>query len=459
MASGRVGFSEKLSQRASLAPGLQHGLEMLTIPASELTSKLLEMTESNPLLEVNYEHPLFSAGVSLDGAFASTVRREDGAASSKSESFDLDRVGAISDSFGLVDYVHMQLSGAASCSPATAYILDALDDDGYFRGSIEDICDECGVPKDDAWAVLDEVRSSYPRGIGAFDLRDCLLLQLGSEAGVSELARTLVEHYLDEIPKGHPGALARKLGVSRADVAEAISLITACDPHPGRSFCRGRLPEYIYPDLTLVETEAEFAISVVGSSLPPLVLDKEYLAMLADPEKHKSCAAYLAEMKQSADEAMRNVEYRYRTLARIGNYILKNEYTFFVRRGKGVVPLATAAAAEALEVHPSTISRAIAHKYLSTPFGTFPLKMFFSSSYEKGACEDGSATYGVVSSVDVKHRIKELIEDENHLKPLSDNSIAKLFKSEGVDVSRRTIAKYRESMGIPASSERRTALA
>lgn len=455
MIAGGVRVGESLGQRTALAPHLQRGLELLTIPTSELSSFLIEVTEQNPLLEINYEHPLFSSAYSFNDKSAFT---SDSKGHRSSAECDFDRVRSLCASTGLAEYVHMQLSDFARRSLASEYILDALDEDGYFRTSIADVCVECGVSRDEAQQVLNEVRSSTPCGVGASDLRDCLLLQLGGDDGLLPLARSIVIDYLDQIPKGHPGALARKLGVTRAEVVEAIGLIAACDPHPGRAFSSDSLPEFSYPDLVLEETESGFVISVIGSFSPPLLYDKAYLDLLSVRQKNKECGAYLAEKKREADDVLRNIEYRYQTIARLGNYIMKKEFGFFMRRGKGITPLSTKSVADALGIHPTTVTRAVMHKYLSTPFGTYPLKMFFASSYEREDFDGAAGFNERFSSIDVKQRIKGIIEKENRRKPYSDNDIALLLRDAGMEVSRRTVAKYRESLGIPSSSSRKTVL-
>lgn len=454
MANTGLHAGEALGQRAMLAPSLLKGLELLALPTSELSGYLMGLAEANPMLDIDFYHPLFSAEHMSEEGFQASSGLTRGCQGGEFNPMVSQSCLVGSGGLELRDYIRLQVPSAVAGLSAFESVLDALDENGYFRSSLEEVCLDCGS-EEEARIALDAVRCAEPRGVGAFDLRDCLLLQLNKEDG---LARMIVEDYLDEVPKGHPGSLARKLEVPRAQVVEAVERIAACEPFPGRAFCREGAPEYEYPDLLLEECDEGLSIAVVGSSAPPLVLQKKYLGLMSSGALCREDVAYFKQKKREADDAIRNVEFRFKTIAKLGNYLLKKEYGFFSREGRGVTPLSMQDVARDLGVHPTTVSRAVSRKSIATPFGTFPLRIFFSASYETGSSGSRAGYGGAVSSFDVKRRIRKLIDGEDGAKPLSDNEISKRLGSEGAAVSRRTVAKYRESMGIPSSSERRAVL-
>ncbi|WP_294948403.1 RNA polymerase factor sigma-54 [Sulfurivirga sp.] len=338
------------------------------------------------------------------------------------------------------------------------YIVDSIDDDGYLQDSLAQIRDAVSehagepVTEADVQRVLDTVQQFDPTGVGARDLQECLLLQLRAakplpeDSALHEQAEDLISNHFDLLANHQYKRIQRRYRLKEPQLHELIHYIQRFDPRPGRQYAPVER-DYVIPDLILRRVGEELMLELNPEAYPRLRLNAEYIQLaqqVEDPKQSEQLREKLAE----ARNLIKSLHHRGETLLRVGRFIVERQKRFFEEGEKAMQPLVLRDVAEALDLHESTISRATSQKYIQTPRGTFELKYFFSTAIVQYGEEDQSA-------VAIKSHIRELIEQEDPKKPLSDSRIAALLEEQGIHVARRTIAKYREAMGIPASSERK----
>ncbi len=335
---------------------------------------------------------------------------------------------------------------------ATA-IIDAIDESGYLTLSLEEICQglqaEFTVTPAEAEAVLKLIQHFDPQGVGARSPAECLLLQL--EAFQDDTpwlaeARQLVEHHLDLLAERDFNGLMRRLKVSREQLQGIISLIQSLDPHPGSKLST-TAPQYIVPDVLVYRQRHAWRVELNPENAPKLRINSRYAA-LARRSAHGSDADCLKNHLQEARWFLKSLQNRNETLLRVATSIVERQRDFLERGDEWMKPLILRDIAEELGLHESTISRVTTQKYMHTPRGIYELKYFFSSHV-------GTSDGGECSSTAIRAMIRKLIQAENPGKPLSDDKIAKLLGAGGIQVARRTVAKYREAMSIPSSSDRK----
>ncbi len=329
-------------------------------------------------------------------------------------------------------------------------IIGALDDNGFLAGSrpTEDIAIRLGVSVDHVERVLGLVQQFEPAGIAARDITECLKIQLGQQGNTNKLAEKLVDEYLLELEKRNYQAIAKKEEVEISEVAAALAVIQRLDPRPARNF-GGESSIYITPDIYVYRIGDEFVIVQNEDGMPMLRVSKYYRTALSDG-MNGAAKNYVQEKLRSAQWLIRSIHQRQRTIYKVMQSILKFQRDFFEKGIEHLKPLILRDVAEDIGMHESTISRVTTNKYVHTPQGIFELKYFFNSSITGG---DGD-----VASTSVKHRLKQLIDSENAKRPYSDQALVELLKKENITIARRTVAKYRESMGILSSSKRRKIL-
>lgn len=353
----------------------------------------------------------------------------------------------------LASFLRMQVDGGNL--PAASYelvlsVIDCLDDNGYFAGSLHRLAHEAQVPLDDAAAALAVVQALQPRGVGARDLAECLALQLVGDDDVTVLARRIVTESLQDLADNRTTQLMRTYRISLDELGEVRRLICDLNPRPGSSFSQSRDTVYVIPDISVARTPAGFSVRVLGELAERVVLSKDYAQLAQDAKDDSGASEWLSSHAEDAKRVLANIEQRSQTLFRFGTYLVEAQFAFFAEGERALRPLTMQQAADALGFNVSTISRIVADKHVLTPWGTYPLRFFFTSGISSSS-RPGAA----VSSVAVKTRIRDLVAQEDPRKPLSDAAITDLLNNEGVDIKRRTVAKYREALGIGRQSQRR----
>ncbi len=472
-----------LGQQLILTPQLRQALHLLQLSSLELETEITLAVESNPLLDWDEsegdtpggdgapdgmpEAPVLAETVSADEAAEHDRGGEDdsweppdswntssGSSHSGSDEDGMDPMDRLVRTESLHDHLSWQLH-LTRLSPQDqrigAALVDAIDDDGYLRESLDDIAamlrPELNVGAAEVGAVLHQIQRFDPLGIGARDLRECLTLQLEplpDDTPGKAMALRIVNGPLERLPKIGADGLAAELGAPADDVATGLHLVRSLDPHPGAQYGGMSADTYITPDCVIWRHQGLWRAALAGSHTR-LTIHRGYEGMIQHASN--SDASYLRGRLQEARWLLKHLEARGDTLLKVVRCLIRQQSGFLEFGEQALRPLTLREVAAEVGLHESTVSRAISRKYAVTPRGTLPLRSFFASGI-------GTEGGGEASSTAIQSMIKRLIEAENPRKPLSDAKLADTLKATGVPVARRTVAKYREAMNIPASHER-----
>ncbi len=327
-------------------------------------------------------------------------------------------------------------------------IVEAIDEAGYFHASLLEIAQRLGVPLDEVERVLAIVQTFDPAGIAARNLAECLALQ-AKDADRYDPAMARLIANLDYLAKGNLGALKRICAVDDEDMADMIRELRAYDPKPGCRFSGAERVDAIVPDVFVARRGGGWAVELNSATLPRLLVNRSYYLELSRGPQDKRSRAWLSECLQSANWLLKALDQRARTIIKVASEIVTQQEGFFRHGVSHLKPLTLRAVAEAIGMHESTVSRVTSNKYLSCERGLYELKYFFTSGIQ--SADGGDAA----SSEAVKSRIRALIAAEDPVRILSDDQLVDLLKAEGLDIARRTVAKYREALGIGSSVQRR----
>ena len=359
----------------------------------------------------------------------------------------------LSTSTSLSDTLLEQLRMTDLCeadSFVALWIIGSLDEHGYLKASLEEIADASGVEEEEADRVLQIVQSFEPLGVAARDLSECLAIQLQREHPKQTLALTLVNDHIPDLQRKSYARVARQLGVDKEAVLNAARLISTLEPKPGRGY-ETQQPRYITPDIYIRYVNGEYVAMLNEDGLPKLRVSNYYKQELKRKRKDKEddeVKDYIQGKLRGAVALIRSIHRRQDTIVQVTQSIIKFQRDFFEKGVEHLKPLVLRDIADDIQMHESTVSRVTTNKYVHTPRGLFELKYFFNSSITKDGGED-------MASEAVKARIRDIISQEPTTKPLSDSKIVKLLAEEDIIIARRTVAKYREMMGILSSSQRK----
>jgi len=467
----------RLTQKLALAPQLQQAIRLLQLNRIELREYIQETLEANPILEQAEpgDQDSEKAGESetdwesaADEPFSEESNRQDdwgedsglGDSWGESQGYSGDREQQIEDrgSDGLRDHLLFQI-GLGQFSDYDAAIATgivfALDEDGYLLDTIEEIAaslaPEHMVEPQQVEAVLQRVQRMEPVGVASRDPAECIRVQLSvlpaSTTGL-DLAKRIARDYLDLVVAGETEALLKELGASEERLELAMDLIRSLEPRPGARY-DNRADEYLVPDVYVRQVDGRWVTALSPENDPQLRLNKYYIQLLRSSGGTKD-RKYLEGRLQEARWLLSSLELRNRTLLTVSQCIVDAQQGFLEHGEIAMKPLILKDIAEEAKVHESTVSRATTRKYMLTPRGLFELKYFFSSYVQTS---DG----GTISATSVKARLGSLIDAEPPGKPLSDQALSERLLDSGIVAARRTVAKYRESLGIGSSSDRRKA--
>jgi RNA polymerase sigma-54 factor len=455
----------ELRQTVTMSPEAYQGLAILSMPAVELSQLVEAELEGNPVLETDEidTDPVEGEQASDVGdeeerawdewvAEYEELQRLDGVAERDPDRFADSAEDRIAASQTLEDHLLEQIAlfdVDEAVARAARVIVGLLDDDGFFTGTLDEVCRMAGVGAGAAAEGLSLVQRLDPPGIGARSLQEALAVQAESLGMRTPLLDAIIERHMESVASGRIRRIARAENVEEEDVYDAVEVLRALNPRPAAAFGAGADVSYVAPDVVVRQFDGEWVVFPDFEVLPMLRISPRYRSMLAGGDNVDEAARrYLKEHVKKAESFIRNLDRRRETVVRIAEVIGETQREFF-ETGRGPLkPLRLEDVAIELGVHLSTVSRGVTGKYMATPYGMFELKHFFSGGYRTRTGID-------VASTSVKQRIRELVHAESPEDPLSDQRIAALLADEGVPVARRTIAKYREEMGIPPSWMRR----
>ena len=475
----------RVGQSLSMTPQLQQAIKLLQLSSLELQQEIQQIFETNPMLEKEEE----SASDNSE-AREETVKESSDVAPEQDITADKEQ---LSDELpvdsnwediyqasnvysetpsepardiyenesgvgkSLHDHLRQQID-LINLSDIDRIIsitlVDEIDNDGYLTDSVENIYQGLletfpELEIDEVMAVLHLIQHLDPIGTGSKDLAECLSIQLhclSSETPHLENACNIVEHYIDALGGRNTKLIQRRMDLSDADLQSAIELIQSLNPRPGAQISNNNT-EYIVPDVTVVKRGNTWRVELNSDTAPKLRINTTYADLIkrADNSNDNN---YLRNQLQEARWFIKSLHSRNETLLRVATSIIEHQRKFLDYGPEAMKPLVLRDVAEELELHESTVSRVTTNKFMHTPRGIFEFKYFFSSHV-------GTSDGGVCSATAIRAMIKKLIEEENNAKPLSDSKLAKMLDEKGINVARRTVAKYREALSIPPSNERK----
>jgi RNA polymerase sigma-54 factor len=487
----------RLSQQLVMTPQLQQAIKLLQLSRLELVGLVQQELQENPVLEevLEGEEPEgvpgeedelgsfdsaaesssepsstgaeFSEGVEAEGNREPTdaekvadiewqdymdANPQTGVRSAAAEDERSSIESTLTRRPTLAEHLEWQLQlsdlpveeGVAAC-----FIVGNLDERGYLRSTVEELARQAGVVEEVVERALAKVQEMDPPGVAARDLRECLTLQACALEINDPIVRRIIDECLDTLIRRDFRRVAKHLGITVEEVSDAAMVIGQLEPRPGRAF-GGEEPIYIIPDIYIYKVGDDFHIVLNDDGLPRLRINGLYRNVLAkkDSGVSKDTREYVHDKVRSALWLIKSIHQRQRTIYKVMESIIKHQRDFFERGINYLKPLNLRDVADDIEMHESTVSRVTTNKYVHTPRGIFELKYFFNSSINR---VDGDA----IASESVKERIRRLISNEDPRRPLSDQRIAEMLKVANIDIARRTVTKYRESMNLLSSTKRR----
>ncbi|MBJ6609050.1 MAG: RNA polymerase factor sigma-54 [Candidatus Thiothrix moscowensis] len=489
----KQGFDLRLGQTLSMTPQLQQAIRLLQLSSLELQNEIQQALEENPLLEIAEEYPENAATSIAEspnhdetGKTEATEDFETGSDTAPSMDQDIpDDLNLDADWEDIYDTRSsshnegdgdnsgfLENQGAADIalqehllwqirmSNLTAIdkqiadaIIRSLDEAGYLCDSLEDIftllSQELPIELEDVEVVLKFIQHLDPIGVGSRDLRECLLVQLAAlpESRLLYKTRQLVEKNLDLLERRDYKEIQKRLKIEQNELEEMILLLRSLQPRPGSAYSASS-PDYVVPDVFVRKIKGQWVVTLNAQVTPNLQVNQFYADLLGQA-KSDADTSYFKNNLQQARWLIRSVESRNTTLLNVAKAIVDRQAAFMQYGDQAMKPLVLRDIAEELEMHESTISRVTTNKYMHTPQGVFELKFFFSSQIDT---DTGSSC----SSTAIRAMLKKLIAEESSASPLSDSQLTNMLKQQGINVARRTVAKYREAMSIPSSHERKT---
>jgi RNA polymerase sigma-54 factor len=474
----------KLSQKLIMTPSLQQAIKLLQLSKLELQEVLNQELLENPLLEetaeeAKAEEPEQDTTDQKTDAEEEAKKQEAKTEEKEKDSFDeIDYDAYFQDyiEYGynprgmgeeheefpientltrppnLTDHLTWQLS-MSDASPRIKdigqFIIGNIDEDGYLRASDEEIQASGGYQPEEVAAAIKAIQSLDPIGVGARDLRECLLLQLEFLEVDAPLVDVIIRDHWDMFMQRHFVQLAKTLGIDMKTLEGIVEIIKHLDPKPGRKYSNERAI-YVEPDVYVQKVGDEYVIVLNEDGMPKLRINGSYRQMLAsmDSKQESETVNYIKDKIRSAVWLIKSLDQRQRTIYKVAESIVKHQREFLEKGIDFLRPLVLRDVADDIQMHESTVSRVVSNKYMHTPRGLFLMKYFFHSGIDSDTGED-------ISSLTVKKKIQSFIEAEDPRKPLSDSKIMKILNDEGINIARRTVAKYRDELNIPSSTDRK----
>src|SRR5216110_2393965 len=475
MAGHGMQQSQHLALQQILAPQLQQSLLILQTPLLELRNLVQQEMEINPVLEELPDEPSSDAQGEAEPSDGDNFKDEfeklatldeewrDYMAQSANSGADgfrrsreaKDKRQFFFDSIALQETLQQNLLGQlnqsaldASDRKAAELTIGNVDDNGFLQSTPEEMALNSGIPKEDFERMLALIQGFYPPGVGARDLRECLLIQLKREEKEDSLEYNVVSGYMEDLGRRRFPEIARRMGISVEDVQTATENIGRLNPRPGQVFAAAP-QNYVLPDVTVEKVNSEYQISLNDEQIPHLRISNLYKDIIASGNTQSGeVKDYIRDKIRSGKFLIRSIHQRQQTISNIAKQIVSRQGDFLEHGRSHLKPMTMAEVADAVGVHETTVSRAVSGKYMATPQGIFEMKYFFTPGYQTASGES-------LSNTSVKEAILDLVKREDGNQPLSDNEIVEILSERGIPIARRTVAKYRSELNILPSHMRR----
>ncbi|HEY7162558.1 MAG TPA: RNA polymerase factor sigma-54 [Acidobacteriota bacterium] len=466
----------KLGQKLVMTPSLQQAIKLLPLARLELQTYLAQEMQVNPVLEeaVTQQEEEYDAESEMKEAEEQAAEKEEKGKEGVNDTFDYEAFfrdyfdlsytpftspeiteypsfeNTLVNPTSLSGHLEWQLGLSSPPEPINGIaseIIGNLDENGYLKVPLEEIAQANAYEMKDVEKALDVVQHLDPIGVGARDLKECLLIQVHHYGYTGTPVETIINEHLDLLRNHNYNELAKKLKCSLDEVETWVDHVKHLDPMPGLKFSSSR-PQYVTPDVYVIKVDGDYKILLDDDGIPKLRINPIYRRMMEESNSPETID-YIKDKIKSALWLIKSIDQRQKTIYKVAESIVRHQRSFLDYGIEFLKPLILKTVAEDIGMHESTVSRAVTNKYMHTPQGVFEMKFFFHSSLSNSRGVD-------VSSLSIKERLKKIIEAENPGKPLSDSEITTIFQKEGLKISRRTIAKYREDMKIPPSHQRRS---
>src|SRR5437870_5630090 len=470
MAGQGMRQTQNLALQQVLSPQLQQSLLILQTPLLELRNLVQQEMETNPVLEELPEEPgvdernevepsaddnfknEFEKLASLDEEWRDYMAQS---ASYRDSKEAQDKRQFVFDSIPVQETLQQNLIGqlnqsvlSASDRKAAELIIGNIDDNGFLQSTPEEMALNSGIPKEDFEKMLALIQSFYPSGVGARDLRECLLIQLARGGKERSLEYKIVSEHMEDLGKRRFPEIARRMGISVEEVQKAADNIARLNPRPGQVFAAAP-QNYVLPDVMVEKVDGEYQIVLNNEQIPHLRISNLYKDIIASGNTQGSDVKdYIRDKIRSGKFLIRSIHQRQQTILNIARQIVSRQRDFLEHGPSHLKPMTMGEVADAVGVHETTVSRAVSGKYMATPQGIFEMKYFFTSGYQ-------TATGESLSNTSVKEAIPDLVKHENGSAPLSDHEIVEILGERGIPIARRTVAKYRTELNILPSHMRR----
>src|SRR5881409_1069226 len=474
MAAQGMQQTQSLALQQVLSPQLQQSLLILQTPLLELRNLVQQEMETNPVLEELPEEVRTdergeaepSADDNFDNEFQKLASLDeewrDYMAQSASYSSDgsrnsreaQDKRQFLFDSIPVQDTLQQNLIGqlnqsvlSGSDRKAAELVIGNIDDNGFLQSTPEEMALNSGIPQEDFEKMLALIQSFYPAGVGARDLRECLLIQLQREGRERSLEYGIVSEHMEDLGRRRFPEIARRMGISVEEVQKAADNIARLNPRPGQVFAAAP-QNYVLPDVVVEKVDGDYQIILNNEQIPHLRISNLYKDIIAQGNNGAEVKDYIRDKIRSGKFLIRSIHQRQQTISNIAHQIVSRQRDFFEQGPSHLKPMTMGDIADAIGVHETTVSRAVSGKYMATPQGVFEMKYFFTSGYETTTGES-------LSNISVKEAILGLVKHENGSAPLSDHEIVEVLAERGIPIARRTVAKYRDELNILPSHMRR----
>jgi RNA polymerase sigma-54 factor len=474
MAAQGMHQTQNLALQHVLSPQLQQSLLILQTPLLELRNLVQQEMETNPVLEELPDEPgtdqrnegepsgddnfknEFEKLASLDEEWrdymAQSASYREGFRDSKEAQ---EKRQFLFDSIPVQETLQQNLIGqlnqsvlSASDRKAAELIIGNIDDNGFLQSTPEEMALNSGIPKEDFEKMLGLIQGFYPAGVGARDLRECLLIQLVRGGKERSLEYKIVSEHMEDLGRRRFPEIARRIGISVEEVQKAADNIARLNPRPGQVFAAAP-QNYVLPDVMVEKVDGEYQISSNNEQIPHLRISNLYKDIIASGNTQTSeVKDYIRDKIRSGKFLIRSIHQRQQTILNIARQIVERQRDFLEHGPSHLKPMTMGEVADAVGLHETTVSRAVSGKYMATPQGVFEMKYFFTSGYQ-------TATGESLSNTSVKETILDLVKHENGSAPLSDHEIVEILGERGIPIARRTVAKYRTELNILPSHMRR----